>query len=68
MLRGLAGMPLVTPIVGADSRVQVVGADDLAATVALCLGPRAYAKATWDLAHPQVHPLAGVVAATQPSL
>jgi uncharacterized protein YbjT (DUF2867 family) len=63
MLRGIAGVPLVTPLVGAESRVQVVGIDDVAETVARALAPGAPAKVTWDLAHPQVHSLEGIVRA-----
>jgi len=53
LLRGLAGIPLVTPVAVADSRLQIVSVDDVAETVALSLRPGATAKATWDLAHPQ---------------
>lgn len=70
MLRGLAGLPLVTPMVGADSRVQVVSVGDVAATVALCLAPqapgakvKATAKVTWELASPQVLTLGDIVVA-----
>jgi uncharacterized protein YbjT (DUF2867 family) len=63
MLRGLAGFPLMTPVVGADSKVQVVSMDDLADTVAFCLGPSAPAKAIWDVAHPQVLTLVELVQA-----
>ncbi len=63
MLRGLAGMPWVTPIIAAGSRVQVVSIDDVAATVALCLGSGAPAKVVWELAHPQLHSLGEIVAA-----
>ena len=66
MLRGLAGLPWVTPSVA--SQVQVVSSDDIADTVALCLRADApakatWAKATWELTHPQVHDLGDVVAA-----
>jgi uncharacterized protein YbjT (DUF2867 family) len=63
MLRGLAGFPLVTPVAGAASQVQVVSVDDIADTVALCLRSETGAKATWELAHPQVLVLGDVVAA-----
>src|SRR5262249_8976156 len=61
MLRGLAGVPLVTPVAAADSRLQVVSIDDVAATVALSLRPGAAAKVTWELAHPQVLTLGELV-------
>jgi uncharacterized protein YbjT (DUF2867 family) len=63
MLRGLAGFPLVTPVVGAESRVQVVSVDDVADTVALCVRANAPAKVTWDVAHPRVHTLGEIVSA-----
>ena len=65
MLRGLAGLPLVMPLVGAESRVQVVSIQDVAATVALCLAPRAPAKVIWELANPQVLTLGEIVVATR---
>jgi uncharacterized protein YbjT (DUF2867 family) len=75
MLRGLAGLPWLTPSVG--GKVQVVSVDDVADTVALCLRGDAanvttsdatsrkatWSKATWELVHPQMHDLADVVAA-----
>ncbi len=63
MLRALAAFPGVTPIVGADSPMQVVSVDDIAETVSLCLRKGAAAKAAWNLAHPQVHTLGDIVAA-----
>src|SRR5262249_35383363 len=61
MLRGLAGLPWLTPTVA--SRVQVVSVDDVADTVALCLRSAAPAKVIWEAAHPQQHDLGDVVAA-----
>src|SRR5262249_41114560 len=56
MLRGLAGVPLVTPVAAADSRLQVVSIDDVAATVALSLRPGA-AQVRGGPAQPQgAHP------------
>ncbi|MEA2907656.1 MAG: hypothetical protein QOI12_5043 [Alphaproteobacteria bacterium] len=63
MLRGLAGVPFVTPVVGAQSRIQVVAVDDVTETVALSVRPGAPATVTWELAHPHVHTLGGIVAA-----
>ena len=68
MLRALAAMPLVTPLIGAESRIQVVSIDEVADTVALCLALAApakmtWAKVTWELAHPQVLPLREIVSA-----
>ncbi|HZO44492.1 MAG TPA: SDR family oxidoreductase [Xanthobacteraceae bacterium] len=66
MLRGLAGLPWVTPSVAGE--VQVVSSDDVADTVALCLRADAptkavWAKSTWELTHPTTHDLGDVVAA-----
>ena len=66
MLRALAAMPLVTPIVGAESRIQVVSIEEVVDTVAYCLAPGAptkmtCAKVTWDLVHPQVLSLREIV-------
>ena len=61
MLHGLAAFPLVTPMVAADARVQVIGIDDLTETVARCLEPGAPAWVRWDVAHPQVLSLAEIV-------
>ncbi len=55
MLRGIAGFPGCVPVIGADARVQVISADDVAETVARALAPDAPGKVVWDLAHPQVH-------------
>jgi DoxX-like protein len=66
MLRGLAGLPWFTPAVA--SRVQVVSADDVTETVALCLRPdpsrqMPWSKVTWELTHPQIHDIGEIVAA-----
>ena len=61
MLRGLAGLPWLVPSLA--SQVQIVSIDDIADTVAFCLGDRAPAKVTWDLAHPQTLDLGDIVAA-----
>jgi len=63
MLRGLAGLPLATPVAGAGSRVQIVSVDDIADTVALSLKPGAPATVTWELAHPETLTLGELVAA-----
>ena len=68
MLRGLAGLPMVTPVIAADSRVQIVSVDDVAETVALCLKPGAPARVTFDLAHPQALTLGEIVVATRRAL
>ena len=63
MLRGLAGVPLLTPVIAPDARIQVVSARDVAETVAFALGPDAPGRVTWELAHPQTHRLADIVVA-----
>jgi uncharacterized protein YbjT (DUF2867 family) len=61
MLRGLAGLPWLTPTVA--SRVQVVSADDVADTAALCVRRDELRKVTWELTHPQIHDIGDIVAA-----
>ena len=63
ILRGLAGMPLVTPLIAGDSCMLIVSADDVAATVAFALTRDAPAKAVWDVAHPQSMELGAIVTA-----
>jgi uncharacterized protein YbjT (DUF2867 family) len=63
MLRGIAAFPGIVPLVRADARMQVVGLEDLAETVARALSPDAPAKTVWEVAHPQVHRLADIVIA-----
>jgi uncharacterized protein YbjT (DUF2867 family) len=63
MLRGVAAFPGIVPVICAKARVQVVGLDDLAETVARAVAPAAPRKVTWDVAHPQVHALAGILVA-----
>ena len=63
MLRGLAGFPLATPVPEGTGPIQIVSVDDLTATIAFALGPRASGRVTWDLAHPQNHALGDIVAA-----
>ena len=63
LLRGLAGLPFVTPLVQPEARVQVVSVDDLAETVARCLQPEAKLNVKWDIAHPQALTLGAIVGA-----
>ncbi|UAL09642.1 NAD(P)H-binding protein [Caulobacter segnis] len=49
LLRGLAGFPGFVPVVHGDSRVQVVGAEDVAAAVARCLECDAPTRTKLDL-------------------
>jgi uncharacterized protein YbjT (DUF2867 family) len=61
MLRGVCGVPFVTPVLEPDARLQVVGVDDVAAAVAHSLTPDAKLKVKWDVAHPDVLSLETVV-------
>jgi uncharacterized protein YbjT (DUF2867 family) len=61
--RGLAAVPLMTPLVAPEARMQVIGLDDLADAVARCVSPDAPAKVKWDVAHPEVHTVADIVQA-----
>ena len=63
MLRGIAAFPGFIPIVGGDARIQVIGLDDVAETVAHALASGAPGRVVWDVAHPQVHALSGIVTA-----
>lgn len=53
MFLGLAGCPVVTPVVEADKTIQIVAIEDVAATVAWALRPDAALRQRFDLVHPQ---------------
>ena len=57
LLRGLAGFPLVTPCAWADSTMQVVSAEDVAAAVAAALEPSAPMPVSLDLCHDEQIPM-----------
>ena len=61
MLRGLAGLPLVTPVLEPEARLQVVSVEDVAAAVSHSLTPEAKLRVKWDVAHPDVLTLETVV-------
>jgi uncharacterized protein YbjT (DUF2867 family) len=63
MLRAVAAFPGVTPLITADSNIQIVSIEDVTETVARCLKSGAPVKVTWDLAHPRVHTLRDIVVA-----
>jgi uncharacterized protein YbjT (DUF2867 family) len=63
MLRGVAALPFVTPVLEPDARIQVVGVDDVAAAVAHSLTPDAKVRVKWDVSHPEVLTLETVVTA-----
>ena len=61
MLRGVAGLPFVTPVLEPDARLQVVSVEDVAAAVSHSLTPEAKLRVKWDVAHPDVLTLETVV-------
>lgn len=63
MLRGLAALPWVTPLVDPDCEVQIVAAEDVAATVAWALSPQPPAPAILEQVHPEKLTLGAIVAA-----
>jgi uncharacterized protein YbjT (DUF2867 family) len=63
MLRGLAGIPLLTPVIAPDARIQVVSVYEVAETVAFALALGAPDRVSWELAHPQTHRLTEIVIA-----
>jgi uncharacterized protein YbjT (DUF2867 family) len=63
LLRALSAFPGAIPLVDADARMQIVGIDDVAETVAFCAAAAAPSRLVWQLAHPQVHTLADIAIA-----
>ncbi|MEE3626193.1 SDR family oxidoreductase [Nitrospirillum sp. BR 11752] len=61
LLRGLAALPVVTPVVHADATVQVVAATDVARAVALAVRPDTPARRAIDLVHPKAVTMADLV-------
>lgn len=61
MLRGLAALPFMTPVVHGDSPVQTVAIDDVAEAVAAAVAGRIPAGAVVDLVEPQARSLADTV-------
>ena len=61
MLRGLAALPLMTPVAHGASRVQTVAIDDVAEAVAAAVAGRIAAGAVVDLVEPQARSLADTV-------
>jgi uncharacterized protein YbjT (DUF2867 family) len=62
MLRGLAGLPWRTPLIAAESAVQIVSVDDIADTVVWALGPGAALRAILDVVYPDPYTLGHLVA------
>ena len=63
MLRGLAAVPWRTPLAQGEARLQIVGIEDVVATVAWALGPGLATRATFELVHPQVLTVRDIVVA-----
>jgi uncharacterized protein YbjT (DUF2867 family) len=63
MLRALAALPMMTPAIAGADRIQIVSIDNVTETVALLLRPGTPVKMIWEIAHPQPHTLAGIIAA-----
>lgn len=61
LLRALAAMPAVQPIVHARSRVQTIAVDDVAAAVAAVLSGRVPSRRIYDLVEDCPHTLDGIV-------
>lgn len=61
LLRGLAAFPFVVPQVYGASRIQVVGAEDVAEAAARALRPDAPLRVSCDLAHPELHELRDIL-------
>ncbi|HTH99147.1 MAG TPA: SDR family oxidoreductase [Stellaceae bacterium] len=61
LLRGLAGLPGITPIVHGESLIQPVAIEDLTEAVRHALAPEVPKRVTIDLMHDQPIPLAALV-------
>lgn len=62
MIRGLAGLPLITPLIGGEQLFQPVHMDDLSETVLRLLGKDAPSKLTLNVVGPEEMPLSAIVA------
>jgi uncharacterized protein YbjT (DUF2867 family) len=61
LLRGLAGFPFVTPCAYPDSRIQVVGAQDIAHAVVAALEPSAPKRMAIDLVSTESYELRAIL-------
>jgi len=61
LLRGLAALPVATPVIAGAKPMQVIGLEDVAAEVAKSLRPDAPAHVVHDLVHPVPHDLAAII-------
>lgn len=61
MIRGIAALPLVTPVLRGAKPMQVIGLDDVAAEVARSLKPDAPTGVVYDLVHPQPNDLGAII-------
>lgn len=63
LLRGLAGLPWVTPVWRGDAPVHTVDVADIARTVEYCLRRDVPARQVFDLAHPEPRTLGEILLA-----
>ena len=63
LLRGLAGLPFVIPLVHAGQTVQIIALSDLTETIARILEPAAAARVSWTVLSPERTSLAEIVTA-----
>jgi uncharacterized protein YbjT (DUF2867 family) len=61
MLRGLAGLPWRTPLIGGDQEVRIVSVEDVVETVAWALGSGLSVSGTFELLHPRSYTVAQLV-------
>jgi uncharacterized protein YbjT (DUF2867 family) len=61
LLRGLAGFPLVIPVVYSDAQIQIVSADDVGEAVSRAVSPGAPARIVCDLAHSDTMTVSGLL-------
>lgn len=53
VMRGLAGLPWFTPVVGADQTFRPISMDDLGKAVSDCLAPEAPVRVSFDIGGPE---------------
>ena len=58
IMRGLAGLPWITPVVGADQTFRPISMDDLCKAVRDCLEPEAPVRVSFDVGGPECLTLA----------
>ena len=68
MIRALASLPAIIPHIDAAKRIQTVSVDDVADTVARCVRGDLPVRRSYDLANPQIHSFADLVAIHRQSM